>query len=156
MIQIGENAPAIVLPDEHNDPVALNETKGRFAVLYFYPRDLTPGCTLEAEAFQKDLPRYEALDSSVYGISVDSPSRHVKFKEKYGLTFPLLSDEGKSAVNAFDLLREKNMYGKKVLGVLRSTFIVDEGGKIVYAEYGSKPLTASENALAFLMSVQEK
>ena len=109
----------------------LKDFKGKKVVLYFYPKDSTPGCTVQGNEFSKLLPKFKALDTVVFGISRDTLKSHDKFKEKQGFKFDLLSDEDEKACQVFDVIKEKNMYGKKVMGIERSTFLFDEKGELV-------------------------
>ena len=111
----------------------LEAYRGQKVVLYFYPKDNTPGCTKQACAFGELYPQFTEKGAVVLGVSKDSVASHKKFAEKYGLPFPLLSDEGLEAIRAYDVWQEKNMYGKKVMGVVRTTYLIDENGVIVRA-----------------------
>lgn len=124
----GESVPDFEVASSDGNTFRLSERKGRKLVLYFYPKDNTPGCTLEGQEFNKLLPQFKKLGTDVYGISRDSLKAHDKFIDKCGFKFALLSDEDESVCGIFDVIQEKNMYGRKVLGIERSTFIVDEKG----------------------------
>jgi thioredoxin-dependent peroxiredoxin len=130
MIEIGEKAPSFKLPDSNGKKVALSDFKGKKIVLYFYPKDMTSGCTKEACDFRDALPNFSKLKSVVLGVSIDSVDSHRKFTEKYNLTFTLLSDEKKEVVAKYGVWKEKSMYGKKYMGIERTTVIIDEEGKI--------------------------
>lgn len=130
MLSVGDKAPRLNLTDEDGKPVKLSDFKGRKLVLYFYPRDLTPGCTREACAFQSDLGEFEKRNVAVAGVSTDDAKSHRKFREKHGLTFPLLSDTEHETSESFGVWQEKNMYGRKMWGIKRMTFIIDERGRI--------------------------
>jgi len=134
----GDIAPDFTLPDQDGKQVSLGEFKGHQALVYFYPRDDTPGCTTEACQFNDNLSRFQAANVPVIGISADSAASHVKFRNKYGLKFPLLSDKGHEAAAKYGAYGEKMMYGKPAMGVIRSTFLVDEQGKIEQAWYSVK------------------
>lgn len=123
-------APAFALPDQAGKTRALEEWRGTWVVLYFYPKDDTPGCTKEACSFRDNLPRIESQDAVVLGVSRDSVASHVKFKDKYDLPFLLLSDENEEVCQKYDVIHEKNMCGKKVMGIVRSTFIIGQDGKV--------------------------
>lgn len=129
-LNIGDVAPAIELSDDSGDTVRLSDFKGRNVVIYFYPKDDTPGCTTEACDFRDNMAVLNDLDAVVLGISKDSVKSHAKFKEKYGLTFPLLSDEEGKACEAYGVWVEKSMYGRKYMGIQRATFLVGPDGKI--------------------------
>jgi peroxiredoxin Q/BCP len=130
--RIGSKAPPFTLPDGSGGQVSLKDLRGRKVVLYFYPKDDTPGCTKEACSFRDNLGRLQKKGASVVGVSVDGVASHRKFTEKYGLTFPLLSDESKSLVKKYGVWKEKNMYGRKYMGVERTTFVIDEEGTITH------------------------
>lgn len=130
MLEIGTKAPAFELPDQNGQMHTLEEFKGKKIVLYFYPRDNTPGCTKQACGFGEMYPQFLEKDAIVIGISKDSVASHKKFEEKYSLPFILLSDTELQAIQAYDVWKEKNMYGKKVMGVVRTTYLIDENGII--------------------------
>ena len=130
-VTVGKAVPDFSLPSTGKAPFRLKEHKGSPVVLYFYPRDNTPGCTLEGQDFQRLLPAFKRAGARVFGISRDSIAAHGKFCDKYGFRFELLSDEEGAACRLFDVIREKNMYGRRVLGIERSTFLVDAQGKLV-------------------------
>ncbi len=109
----------------------LSEHKGKKVVLYFYPKDDTPGCTLEGQEFTKLMPQFKKLKAEVYGVSRDSLKSHGKFQEKCGIKLDLLADTDEKLCQMFDVIKEKNMYGKKVMGIERSTFVIDENSKLV-------------------------
>ena len=133
MLPIGTQAPSFALPDQNGRVHTLEEYRGKKVVLYFYPKDNTPGCTKQACAFGELYPQFTEKGAVVLGVSKDSVASHKKFAEKYGLPFPLLSDEGLEAIRAYDVWQEKNMYGKKTMGVVRTTYLIDESGVIVRA-----------------------
>jgi peroxiredoxin Q/BCP len=128
MPQINKKAPAINLPDVNGKKRTLKEFLGKKVVLYFYPKDMTPGCTTEACDFRDAFPNFKKLKAVVIGISPDSIERHKKFIEKYQLPFLLLSDEKKNVLEKYDVWKEKNMYGRKYMGVVRTTVLIDEKG----------------------------
>jgi peroxiredoxin Q/BCP len=129
-IKEGQKAPAFKLPSSEGGEVKLADLAGKTVVLYFYPKDDTPGCTREAEAFRDALPKIKKKGGVVYGVSKDSIARHCKFRDKYGLTFPLLSDETGKVIEAYGAWGEKTLYGKKSMGIIRSTVIISPDGKI--------------------------
>lgn len=131
MLDIGTKAPIFTLPDQDGNMVSLANFKGKKVVLYFYPRDNTPGCTKQACNFAELYPQFQEKDAVVMGISKDSIASHKKFQEKYRLPFILLSDETKDVLQQYGVWQEKNMYGKKVMGVVRSTYLIDEDGMII-------------------------
>lgn len=126
----GKKAPAFTLPDQDGKKVALKDLAGQWVVLYFYPKDDTPGCTTEACEFTEGIEAFRDLDAVVLGCSPDSPESHRKFIEKHGLKVSLLSDEKKTVMEKYGAWGEKTMYGKKVVGVLRSTVLIDPQGKV--------------------------
>lgn len=126
----GDRAPAFKLPDDSGNMVSLSDFKGRKVVLYFYPKDSTPGCTVEACDFRDNLNRLAKSGAAVLGVSADSVASHRKFKEKQGLNFPLLSDPGHEAIEAYGAWQEKSLYGRKFMGIVRSTFIIDGEGRV--------------------------
>ena len=133
MLPTGIQAPSFVLPDQNGRTHTLEAYRGQKVVLYFYPKDNTPGCTKQACAFGELYPQFTEKGAVVLGVSKDSVASHKKFAEKYGLPFPLLSDEGLEAIRAYGVWQEKNMYGKKTMGVVRTTYLIDENGVIVRA-----------------------
>jgi peroxiredoxin Q/BCP len=129
-LNIGDVAPDFVLPASDNNNIKLSAYKGQYVVLYFYPKDDTPGCTKQACAFEENLKAFEKIEAAVIGISKDSISKHEKFKTKYNLSFPLASDEDNTVCENYGVWKEKNMYGKKYMGIERTTFLVGPDGKI--------------------------
>ncbi|MGB4057948.1 MAG: thioredoxin-dependent thiol peroxidase [Alphaproteobacteria bacterium] len=126
----GDAAPDFCMPTDGNGTVRLIDFKGRKLVLYFYPKDDTPGCTMESCDFRDQLPDFNRLGIDIIGISKDSVARHDKFKKKYDLNFPLASDEKGDVCERYGVWKEKSMMGKKYMGIERSTFLIDETGKI--------------------------
>jgi peroxiredoxin Q/BCP len=116
--------------NQDGEVISLNDFKGKNVVVYFYPKDDTPGCTKEACNFRDEFPKFAKLNAVIIGISPDSPESHTKFRNKYNLQFDLLSDEKKEIVKKYDVWKEKNMYGKKYMGVERTTYLIDAEGKI--------------------------
>ena len=133
MLDTGSPAPDFDLPGDDGKPIRLSDFKGRLVVVYFYPKDDTSGCTAQAKDFSCMLDEYQKLDAEVIGISPDTIVSHQKFRSKYGLTVHLAADEAKTAANLYGVWAEKSMYGKKYMGVERSTFLIDAEGKIVNA-----------------------
>ena len=130
MVEEGKKASAISLKDQDGAKVSLNDFKGKNIVLYFYPKDNTSGCTKEACNFRDDFPEFGKLNAVILGISPDSVESHKKFAGKYDLPFKLLSDEKKEVLEKYGVWKEKSMYGRKYMGVERSTFIIDKNGKV--------------------------
>ena len=137
-LAVGDNAPAFSLPDAQDKLVSLSDFAGRKVVLYFYPAAMTPGCTKQACDFTESLDSLQAHGYTVIGISPDKPEKLAKFRERDHLTITLLSDPDKSVMKEWGAFGEKMLYGKKVTGVIRSTFVVDEEGKIEHAWYNVK------------------
>jgi thioredoxin-dependent peroxiredoxin len=131
----GDTAPDFTLPDADDKPVSLADYRGRRVVVYFYPAAGTPGCTKEACDFRDNLAELNGAGLDVLGISPDKPAKLAKFRDKEGLTFPLLSDADKDVLTTWGAYGEKQMYGKTVTGVIRSTFVIDPEGKIEVAQY---------------------
>jgi thioredoxin-dependent peroxiredoxin len=134
-LEAGNKAPAFSLPDQDGKKVALKDFKGAPVVVYFYPADDTPGCTKEACQFNENLTTFNRAGVKVVGISPDGAIKHQRFKEKYGLKFPLLSDPEHGVMESYGAWGEKTMYGKKTTGVIRSTFLVDPKGVVQRAWY---------------------
>ncbi len=137
-LAVGDKAPAFSLPDADGNTVELSDYKGRKVIVYFYPAASTPGCTKQACDFRDSLAPLNDAGLDVIGISPDKPAKLAKFRDAEGLTFPLLSDPDREVLTAWGAFGEKMMYGKTVQGVIRSTFVVDETGKIEVAQYNVK------------------
>jgi len=130
MLKEGDQAPEIRVRTDKDEVFLLSSLRGKRVVLYFYPKADTPGCTTEACEFRDSLPQFEAKDAVIVGISPDKPTAQAKFKQKYGLPFTLLADEDKTAAQAYGVWKEKNMYGKQVMGIERTTFVIGPDGRI--------------------------
>ncbi|RMD68931.1 MAG: peroxiredoxin [Gammaproteobacteria bacterium] len=128
MVEVGKPVPDFELPATGNKTVRLSDLKGKKVVLYFYPKDHTPGCTKEGQAFRDLYPEFQKLDAVILGISRDSVKTHERFKEKHNFPFDLLSDPEGKVCGMFDVIRPKNMFGKVVSGIVRSTFLIDREG----------------------------
>jgi thioredoxin-dependent peroxiredoxin len=137
-LSAGDPAPDFTLPSDDGRTVSLADSRGRKTIVYFYPAAMTPGCTTQACDFTDSLSSLQAAGYDVLGISPDSPAKLAKFREKDGLTITLLSDADRSVLEAYGAYGEKKLYGKVVQGVIRSTFVVDEDGKIALAQYNVK------------------
>jgi peroxiredoxin Q/BCP len=136
MPAVGRLAPDFTLPSDGGEPITLSSLRGRFVVLYFYPEDDTPGCTVEACEFRDVLPRFEGLDAVVLGVSPDSVESHRAFREKYSLPFTLLSDADRSVCRLYRVWKRKTLFGHAYMGVVRSTFIVDPDGRLAWKVEG--------------------
>ena len=147
MLEVGTKAPEFSLPDQNGDMHTLAEYKGKKVVLYFYPKDLTAGCTKQACAFGELYPQFQEKGAVVLGVSKDTVKSHKKFEEKYGLPFTLLADPELGTIQAYDVWQEKKMYGKVSMGVVRTTYLIDEEGIIVKA-FGK--VKAAENPAQML------
>lgn len=150
MLNVGEKAPEFTLADRNGQPVSLSDFAGKRVVLYFYPRDNTPGCTRQACAFARLYEEFQALNAVVVGISKDSAASHDRFAQKYGLPFVLLSDPELRAIQAYGVWQEKKLYGKTSMGVVRTTYLLDEQGIIQKVMPKVKPDQNAGEVLAFL------
>ena len=130
MLEVGTQAPDFTLPDQNGNRHSLSDYRGAKVILYFYPKDNTPGCTKQACGFAERYPKFTDKGAVVLGISKDSVASHKKFEEKYGLPFTILSDPELVAIQAYDVWQEKKNYGKTYMGVVRTTYLIDEEGKI--------------------------
>jgi peroxiredoxin Q/BCP len=148
LIDSGKKAPAFSLPDQLGTKHALADYAGQPVVLYFYPKDDTPGCTKESCAFQDNLPKFKKSKAAVLGVSVLNSASKAKFAAKYGLTFPLLADEDHAVMEKYGVWQEKSMYGKKYMGVARTTYLVGPDGKVARRWDGVKVDGHAEEVLA--------
>ena len=137
-LEPGDQAPTFTLPDQDSRPVSLEDFKGRKLLLYFYPADDTPGCTAEACQFNDNLHAFQTAEVPVVGVSPDDAASHQRFRSKYGLRFTLLSDPDHAVAEQYGAWGERNRYGRTIVGILRSTFLIDEDGKIERAWYNVK------------------
>ena len=151
MLEIGTKAPDFTLPDQNGINRSLSDYKGQKIILYFYPKDMTSGCTKQACNFGELYPQFREKGAVVIGISKDSVESHKKFEEKYGLPFILLSDTEKEVIMAYDVWKEKNMYGRKTMGIVRSTYLIDENGVIAKA---FEKVKAADNPAQMLESIE--
>ena len=154
MLEAGTKAPAFTLPDQDGNPVSLSGFAGKKVVLYFYPKDSTPGCTRQACAFAAAYGEFERLGVNVIGVSKDSAASHRKFADKHSLPFLLLSDPELTAIQAYGVWQEKKLYGKVSMGVVRTTYIIDENGVIEKVMPKVKPDTNAAEILDYLKSGQ--
>lgn len=150
MLEIGTKAPEFTLPDQNGDVRSLSDYKGKKVVLYFYPKDMTSGCTKQAVGFAELYPQFLEKGAVVIGVSKDSVASHKKFEEKYSLPFTLLSDTEKTAIQAYDVWKEKNNYGKVTMGVVRTTYLIDGDGIITGA---FEKVKAAENPAKMLQEL---
>lgn len=149
-LSVSDTAPDFTVPDQNGTQHTLSHYQGRWVLLYFYPKDDTPGCTKEACMIRDTFPRFENLHVDVFGVSKDSVESHKKFADKYDIPFPLLSDEEGIALNAYGVWKEKKMMGKTFMGIVRSSFLIDPDGiiKKIYAKV--KPEVHAEEVLSDL------
>ncbi len=152
MLQTGAPAPGFTLPDQNGELHSLEDYRGQKVILYFYPRDNTPGCTRQACSFGDLYPQFREKGAVVLGVSKDSVASHKKFEEKYGLPFTLLSDVDKEVIQAYDVWKEKKNYGKVSMGVVRTTYLIDENGVIAKAFGNVKAADNPAQMLAALAS----
>lgn len=152
MLEAGIKAPYFSLRDQHGNIVSLSDFLGKKLILYFYPKDNTPGCSRQACAFAGAYEEFKSMDVAVIGVSKDSVASHVKFAEKYSLPFILLADPELEAIKAYDVWQEKKNYGKLSMGVVRSTYIIDEQGIIEKVMSKVKPDTNAAEILNYLKS----
>lgn len=146
-LKVGDKAPDFKLPDQKGNKHSLKDHKGQWVVLYFYPKDDTPGCTKEACMVRDNLPAFKKLKTVVLGISVDSVKSHAKFAEKYNLNFTLLADEDKRVVNKYSLWAKKKFMGREYMGTLRTSFLINPLGKIAKIYENVKPEVHAEELL---------
>jgi thioredoxin-dependent peroxiredoxin len=152
MLSPGDPAPTFELPADDGSTVDLAGLHGQRVVIYFYPKDDTPGCTRQACALRDAQADFDAVGATVFGISPDSPESHAKFRDKFGLGFRLLADQDHATAEAYGAWGEKTNYGKTSMGIIRSAFVIDEDGRIVQALYNVKPEATAPGALAALAS----
>ncbi len=150
MLEVGMKAPDFTLNDKHGNPVSLSAFSGKKVVLYFYPKDNTPGCTRQACAFAQNYSAFTEENVAVIGISKDSVASHLKFAQKYDLPFVLLSDPEHTVIEAYGAWQEKKLYGKVSMGVVRSTYLINEEGIIEKVMPKAKPDTNAAEILAYL------
>ena len=150
MLEAGTKAPQFTLPDKDGNAVSLSDFLGKKVVLYFYPKDMTSGCSKQACGFAELYPQFAEKGAVVIGVSKDTVASHKKFEQKYGLPFVLLADPEKEVIQAYDVWKEKNMYGKATMGVVRITYLIDENGIILRA---MGKVNAAENPNETLRSI---
>lgn len=154
MLEAGQKAPDFKLADQNGNEHTLKQYAGKWIVLYFYPKDMTPGCTTEACSFRDESAEFAKLNAVVLGASKDSVTRHKKFADKYELPFTLLSDEEGTLCEAFGVWQEKSLYGRKYMGIVRSTFIIDPQGVIAHVYPKVKVKEHTQQVLDELQSLQ--
>ena len=152
MLAVGTQAPAFTLPDKDGNSVSLSDFLGKKVVLYFYPKDSTPGCTRQAQAFREAFAQFVAAGAVVIGISKDSIKSHLNFATKQELPFIMLSDTELTTLQAYEVWQEKKLYGKTSMGVVRSVYVIDEAGRIAAAWTKVKPEQSAQDALEFVCS----
>ncbi|MDP3889074.1 MAG: thioredoxin-dependent thiol peroxidase [bacterium] len=152
-ITTGSKAPEFTLPDQNGTSHSLSDYKGKYVLLYFYPKDMTPGCTIEARVMSKHIDEFEKHNAVVLGVSTDSCDRHKKFEEKEKLNFTLLADEDKEVVGKYGVWHEKSMMGKKYMGTVRESFLIDPKGTIVKHYTTVKPPTHTQEVLKDIASM---
>ena len=150
MLEVGSKAPEFTLPDQDGNPVSLSGFLGKKVILYFYPKDSTPGCIRQAQAFAALNEAFRARNAVIVGVSKDSTASHRKFADKYGLPFTLLSDPERQVIDAYGVWQEKKNYGKVSMGVVRSTYVIGETGLIEKVQAKVKPDTNAAELLAWL------
>ena len=152
-LKVGQKAPEIILPDQNGNMHKLSDYKGKWVLAYFYPKDDTPGCTAEACSLRDNLPHFQNSKAVILGISVDSVKSHKKFAEKYQLPFTLLADETKKTVEDYGVWQEKSMYGKKYMGTVRTSFLINPEGVIAKVYEKVKPEVHAQEVLKDLAAV---
>lgn len=153
MLSVGDKAPQFTLNDGDGNKVKLSDFKGKKVVLYFYPKDLTPGCTVEACAFRDDISAIKKLGAVVLGVSADNEKTHQKFTEKHSLNFPLLADVNHEVCEKYGAWQEKSMYGRKYWGIARISYLIDENGKVAKVFGKVKPADHSQEVIAAIKSL---
>ena len=149
-LKAGDQAPAFDTVDDQGNAVKLADLKGKRVVLYFYPKDNTPGCTQQACAFRDSYPDFGEKNAVIFGVSPDSAKSHQSFRGKFDLPFPLLIDQDHKIAEAYGVWREKSMYGRKYMGILRSHFVIGKDGKIIDAQYNVKAPQSAKLAIGAL------
>ncbi len=154
MLKVGQKAPTFNLPDENGDKYKLSDYAGEWLLVYFYPKDDTPGCTVEACSFRDNLPKFKKLKTKIVGISGDSVERHRKFADKHKLPFTLLADEDRGVIKKYGALAQKSLFGKKYLGIKRTSFLIDPKGRVAVIYEKVKPAIHAEQVLQDLKSLR--
>ena len=154
-LKVNSKAPEFNLPDQNGKMHSLKDYMGQWVLLYFYPKDDTPGCTTEACGLRDNLPKFNKLKANVFGVSTDSVKSHRKFADKFKLPFTLLADENKELVKAYDVYKPKKFMGREFLGTMRESFLIDPNGKIIKIYENVKPATHPDEVLLDLKSLQK-
>lgn len=149
-MQVNDKAPEFSLPDQDGKEVSLKDFRGKTVILFFYPKADTPGCTIEACGFRDSYKKLQKAGAVILGISADTSSAQKKFEDKFDLPYTLLADTDKKVCNAYDVIKEKNMYGKKYMGIARTTFVIGPGGKIAHIFNNVKADGHAEEVLEYL------
>ena len=155
-LNIGDKAPAIDAVDQNGNQITLNQYKGKKVVLYFYPKDMTPGCTIETIDFNKLLSKFKKLDCEVYGVSKDNLKSHDKFRDKYKIKFDLLADEEIKVLKRYKVWGKKKFMGREFLGIIRTTFLIDKKGKIIKIWKNVKVKDHAKEVLDTLLNISKK
>lgn len=153
-LKVGAKAPQFDLPDQDGKMHALKDYAGQWVLLYFYPKDDTPGCTTEACSLRDNLPKFKKVKAVIFGVSTDSVKSHRKFADKFELPFTLLADENKELVQAYDVWQKKKFMGREYMGIMRESFLIDPAGKIAKVYEGVKPELHADEVLADLKNLQ--
>jgi thioredoxin-dependent peroxiredoxin len=153
MLKVGDKAPEFTLPDQDGKEHSLSDYKGKWVLVYFYPKDDTPGCTKEACAIRDTHPSFGKLHAKVFGVSADSVESHKKFATKFKIPFDLLADPEKKMITAYDVWQKKSMYGREYMGIVRSSFLIDPAGKIAKIYAKVKPDVHADEVLADLKTL---
>ena len=156
MLKINSKAPAFVVPSTTNNKYSLKDSIGKYVVLYFYPKDDTPGCTIETNDFNKLLSKFKKLDCEVYGVSKDSLKSHYKFKDKYKIKFDLLADEEIKVLKKYKVWGKKKFMGREFMGIIRSTYLIDKKGKILKVWTNVKVKDHAKEVLETLENIIKK
>lgn len=154
MLEVGTKAPDFTLPDAEEKNHSLSDYKGQWVLIFFYPKDMTPGCTIEACSMRDAKPDFSKLNAVVLGVSKDGSKGKAKFTEKHDLNFTLLADESKEMMQAYDVIKEKSMFGKKYMGIVRASYLIDPEGKIAKVYPKVKPADHAEQVLKDLAELQ--
>ena len=155
MIKVNTKAPLFKIPSTNKNEYSLKDSLGKYVVIYFYPKDDTPGCTIETNDFNKLLPKFKKLNCDVFGISKDNIKSHDKFRDKYKIKFDLLSDEDLTVLKKYNVWAKKKFMGREFMGILRTTFLIDPKGKIIKIWENVKVKDHAKDVLATLNSIQK-